>query len=323
MLRTSTRPCPLPWARSCRILPLTLALVLLCSTQGRTEIRVTDDQGQTIVMTRPAQRVIALYGSLNEILDGLGQTGRIVARANADETPARITRLPSIGTYRRPNIEAVLAQKPDLVLQMAGRKETSQSVDALKKHGVRVAVFRASSFTELFSIVRRVGALTGADAQAEDMVRGMEARLAALDAKVANAADRPRVFFEVHSPNMYGAGQSSVLAEIINHAGGINCVEERVPFAHLSEEELLRLQPEAYLIQRGPMNRAPLSLTARPRLRTLPAAKSGRTWFVDELKYSRPGPRNIDAAEELAGLLHPELVNQGIKPPKGSKHKNK
>jgi iron complex transport system substrate-binding protein len=323
MLRTSTCPSPLPPERPKRLWHLALVLVLLCSTQARAEISVTDDQGQTIVLARPATRVIALYGALNEILDGLGQTSRIVARANADETPSSITKLPSIGTHRRPNIEAVLAQKPDLVLQMAGRKETSQSVEALKKHGVRVAVFRASSFAELFSIIRRVGALTGADAQAEDMVRGMEARLAALAARIANTAERPRVFFEVHSPNMYGAGQSSVVAEIINHAGGVNCVEERVQFAHLSEEELMWLKPEVYLIQRGPMNRSPLPLSARPRLRTLPAAQNSRAWFVDELKYSRPGPRNIDAAEELAGLLHPELAGQGVKPPKGPKRKGK
>ena len=274
-------------------------------------VSVTDDQGQTITLERPAGRVIALYGAFNEILHGLGRAEVLVARTSADKTPASITRLPVIGTHMRPNIEAVLAHRPDLVLQMTGRKEAALPVEALRKHGVRVAVFHAATFAELFSVIRRVGMLTGAEAQAEGMVRGMEARLAALEAKVearvAQTTERPRVFFEVRSPNMLAAGRSGMVAEIIHKAGGLNCVEDRAKFARLSEEEIVRLNPDAYLIQRGPMNPAPLPLTKRPRLRTLAATVAGRAWFVDEHKYSRPGPQSIDAAEELAGLLHPGI----------------
>jgi len=205
---------------------------------ARVPIRVVDDAGQEIVLDRPAVRVIALYGAFNEILDGLGKADVIVARTNADTIPTRIATLPVIGTHMRPNIEAVLAQKPDLVLQMAGRKEASLPVDALRKRGLRVAVFRAASFAELFSVIRRVGVLTGSEAQADDMVRGMEARLATLDAKVAATQQRPRVFYEVRSPNMLGAGRTGLVAEIIRRAGGVNCVEERVKFARLSEEEI-------------------------------------------------------------------------------------
>ena len=272
-----------------------------------TGVSVTDDQGRTVALARPARRVIALYGAFNEILDGLGRANVIVARTNADALPASIKRLPVIGTHMRPNTEAVLAQKPDLVLQLAGRKEASLPVEALRKHGLNVAMFHVSTFAELFSVIRRVGVLTGAEAQAEDMVRGMEARLAALDAAMAATTERPRVFFEVRSPNMFSVGQGSLVTEIIRRAGGVNCVEDRARFARLSEEEVIRLAPQAYLIQRGPMNPAPLPLTQRPRLRGLPAATTGRAWFVDEMKYSRPGPRNVDAVEELSLLLHPEL----------------
>ncbi|MBU1230423.1 MAG: ABC transporter substrate-binding protein [Proteobacteria bacterium] len=275
-------------------------------------VSVTDDQGQAIALARPARRVIALYGAFNEILDGLGLAHAIVARTSADRLPAGIARLPVIGTHMRPNIEAVLAQRPDLVLQLAGRKEASLPVEALRRHGLRVAVFHASTFAELFSVIRRVGVLTGAQDRAEDMVRGLEARLDALDARLAATAERPRVFFEVRSPNMLAAGQAGLVGEIIRRAGGENCVQDRAKFARLGEEEIIRLEPAAYLIQRGPMNPAPLALDRRPRLRAIPAAQNGRAWFVDEQKYSRPGPRNVDAAEELALLLHPELKGPAL-----------
>ncbi|SNS06773.1 iron complex transport system substrate-binding protein [Humidesulfovibrio mexicanus] len=287
-----------------------LSAALCTARPALAGVRVTDDTGREIVLPRPAVRVIALYGAFNEILDGLGRAEAIVARTNADTTPARIAKLPVIGTHMRPNIEAVLAQKPDLVLQMAGRKEASIPVDALMRHGVSVAVFRAGSFAELMSVIRRVGTLTGADDRAEAMVLGLQARLDAVDAQVARTSGRPRTFFEVRSPNMFSVGQKSLVTEIIRRAGGINCVQTPERFAHLSEEEVIRLAPEAYVIQRGPMNPAPLPLADRPRLRGLPATKSGRAWFVDEMKYSRPGPRNVDAVEELARLLHPEIARK-------------
>lgn len=270
---------------------------------------VQDDDGRTISLAAPARRVIALYGAFNEILDGLGRAEVIVARTSADRTPARIAALPAIGTHMRPDVEAVLARRPDLVLQMAGRREASLPVEALRRRGVTVAVFRAGSFAQLFSVIRRVGTLTGAEDRAEDMVRGQEARLAALDARLADVPQRPRVFFEVRSPNLLGAGNAGLVAELIRRAGGVNCVAERGRFARLGEEELLRLAPEVYLIQRGPMNPAPLPLSRRPRLRSIPAATSGKAWFVDEARYSRPGPQSVAAAEELAALLHPEAFH--------------
>jgi iron complex transport system substrate-binding protein len=322
MTRTSAWPRTPSPARPRRTWCLALALLLLFSAEARAAVSITDDAGQTISLDRPATRVIALYGAFNEILDGLGRADAIVARTDADRLPARILGLPVIGTHMRPNEEAVLAQRPDLVLQMAGRKEASLPVEALKKRGVRVAVFRAESFAELFSVIRRVGALTGSGPQAEDMVRGMEARLAALDARVAKTRTRPRVFYEVRSPNMLAAGNEGLVAEIVRRAGGVNCVEEPGKFAHLSEEEVIRLAPEFYIIQRGPMNPAPLPLAQRPRLRVIPAAQSGRAWFVDEQKYARPGPQSISAAEELAGLLHPELKITEKRPAKGATRKD-
>jgi iron complex transport system substrate-binding protein len=340
MKRTSAWPRTPSPARPRRIWCLALALLLWAdpalTAHARaagtgagisTGISVTDDQGRTITLERPATRVIALYGALNEILDGLGRSGSIVARTNADRLPASINRLPVIGTHMRPNIEAVLAQRPDLVLQMAGRKEASLPVEALRKHGVRVAVFHASTFAELFSVIRRLGVLTGSGVQAEAMVLGIQARLSALDAKLdaklPAGADRPRVFFEVRSPNMLAAGQGGLVDEIIRRAGGVNCVADAAKFSRLSEEEVIRLAPEAYLIQRGPMNPAPLPLTQRPRLRAIPAAQSGRAWFVDEQKYSRPGPQSVAAVEELAALLHPGIAGPAKARPTNKHQKNK
>lgn len=268
---------------------------------------ITDDTGQEITLDRPAARVIALYGGLGEIVHALGRGNALVARTNADLWPPAVAKLPVIGTHMRPNVESVLAQRPDLVLQLAGRKESSLPVEALRRRGVRVAVFHAASFAELFSVMRRVGVLVGAEGEAEELVRATEARLAAVEARLSGVETRPRVFYEVRSPGMLAAGRSGMVAEVIRRAGGINCIEEKGRFARLGEEEIVRLNPDVYLIQRGPMNQNPLPLSQRPRLKELAAAKNRRSWFVDERRYSRPGPQSIEAVEELAALLHPEI----------------
>ena len=82
----------------------------------------------------------------------------------------------------------------------------------------------------------------------------------------------------------------------------------------LSEEELIRLNPDVYLVQKGPMNPDPSPPGDRPHFQTLAAVIAERTHVVDEKVFSRPGPRNLDAAEELFPLLHPGRFPQETGP---------
>ena len=250
--------------------------------------------------------MIALYGAFNEILAAIGLEGRIIARTRADRIPASIVDLPSIGTHMRPNIEMVLGLAPDLVLQMSGRKEASQAVANLRRFGLTTAFFKATTFEEVFSVIHRIGTLTGADAEAAALIASMQQRLAGVAKGIDADAQRPTVFFEVRYPNLLGAGQGSIVTDVIRRAGGENSVGGTRKLMRLSEEELLRLDPDVYVLQRGPMNPNPVALSERPHFRTLKAVREGRVLIVDEKIFSRPGPRNVDAVEMLAALLRGE-----------------
>ncbi|WMW67134.1 helical backbone metal receptor [Nitratidesulfovibrio liaohensis] len=266
-------------------------------------VSITDDTGRKVHLPHPARRIVALYGAFNELLAAMDLTERIAARTAADEEPAAIRRLPVIGTHMRPSPEMVAAVAPDLVLQMEGRREAGEAVEGLRALGIPVAVFRVGSFDELFGVLRRVGTLTGEPQRAAALEAALLARL---DAVAARVADRPRpaVFFEVRHPNLLAAGADSIVTDIIAHAGGRNCVTAEGRVARLSEEELLRLDPAVYLLQRGPMNPEPEPPATRPHYATLSAVRNGRVREVDEARYSRPGPRAVDAVEELARYLH-------------------
>ena len=282
-----------------------LGLLAALSSEAGASITVRDDFGRTVSLERPARRVIALYGAFNEILAALGREEVIVARTNTDRRPESIIDKPSIGTHMRPNLELVLGHKPDLVLQMSGRSQASEPVTALAGFGLNVAMFEASSFEQLFSVIERVGILVGAENEAAGLVARMKERLRAAAALAPPEAPGPKVFYEVRYPNLLGAGRGSIVNDIIVHAGGENCVTSPKKLIRLSEEELLRLSPEVYLMQKGAMNPNPVPLDQRPHFRTLPPAQSGRFHIVDEQIFSRPGPRNVDAVESLAGILFP------------------
>jgi len=276
----------------------------LAAAAAFTPVSITDDAGNTVRFARPVRRVIALYGAYNEILLALGAGDLLVARTAADGTLPELAGLPAIGTHMRPNAELVLAQRPDLVLQLRGRGEAQTQSENLRALGLNVLTFEMNSFARLFEVTEILGRLTGREAAAQALTSGWQARLQALRAR--NAARPPvRVFYEVRYPNLLAAGRGGISSEVISLAGGVNVVGDGKKLVRFSEEALIAADPDAYIIQKGPMNPDPTPLAERDHYKNLRAVRLGRVLVVDEECYARPGPRALDAAEELDRWLHP------------------
>lgn len=287
---------------------LSLLIMGLCG-EGKSlaqRIQIVDDLEEKVTLPRPAQRIIALYGAYNEILADMGLESRLVGRTKADSLPHSILLKPSIGTHMRPNVEMILGLKPDLIIQSAGRKDAMVVVQQLQKEGLPVAVFHPTGFEDLFSVIRRLGVLTGEPLGAQRLLKSLQTRLSAVEHRLQGISHRPRVFFEVRYPNLLGAGRVSMVNDVIQRAGGINCIDRHKKLVRIGMEALIKRDPEVYIIQRGPMNKDPLPPSKRPNFQVLRAVKNGRIMVVDEQVYSRSGPRSVEAVEELAAFLHPE-----------------
>lgn len=282
--------------------------VLLClSAFAAGEVRVTDDLGQIISLQQPAARIISLYGAYSEILFAMGIGDRLVARTRADRFPPAILEKPSVGTHLRPNMELVLGLEPDLIIQGSGRKHGHEVIRQIQQKGLAVASFQPSTFTELFTVVHRLGILSGEEEAAEALVERLKDRLERLTHQLGIRKQRPTVFFEVRYPNLLGAGQQSIVNDVILKAGGINCLPNEKKLVRINIETLVAYNPDVYVVQRGPMNRNPGEPENRPNFQVLKAVRDGRVLFVDEHLFSRPGPRSVLAVEQLAVFLHPEL----------------
>ncbi len=262
---------------------------------GPKVLGITDDLGVEIVLEAPARRVVALYPAFEEMLLSMGLGERIIGRSANGVSDA----LP-VGTHMRPSVELVLSLNPDLVVQLGGRAGALPPLERLRALGTPVAVFNPKDVAGIFSVIERLGVLLGEEARSGALVAKMRQRLEAVAGRRPAGAARPRVVFEVRYPNLLAIGQGSVVNDVIWLAGGQNAVEVEKRFARLSEEALLTLDPDVYVAQQGPMNPEPGSVEARPHFGTLKAVQEGRVLVVDEGLFSRPGPRVVEAVEQLA-----------------------
>ena len=285
---------------------LCLPLVMRAQTANAEEaaipIVISDDTGTTLTFKQPVRRIIALYGAFNEIFLALGAGDLLVARTAADGNLPELAALPAIGTHMRPNAELVLAQWPDVVVQLEGRSEAQTQTESLRSLGLNVLTFELNSFERLFEVTQLLGQLVGRELAATALVNGWKGRLQALRSSSAGKP-RARIFYEVRYPNLLAAGRGSISSEILALAGGENVVTDSKKLVRFSEEALIAADPDVYLIQQGPMNPAPTPLDERDHYRGLRAVREGRVLVVDEERFARPGPRALDAAEELAGWL--------------------
>ena len=173
------------------IIALILTLTLLSLPKmAPAEVRVTDDLGQVIALKEPAQRIISLYGAYSEILFAIGAGDRLVARTSSDRFPPSILEKPSVGTHLRPNMELVLGLQPDLIIDAVGMKHGHEVIRQIQQKGLTVAVFQPRSFAELFSVIDRLGILTGEEPKAQALVNGQSSRLQQIDLRLAQNKDR-------------------------------------------------------------------------------------------------------------------------------------
>jgi iron complex transport system substrate-binding protein len=289
------------WAGAWASLLSFLVLFLLWQSQNLNAAQITDDHGTIVTLAAPPQRIISLYGGLTEILSALGVGNRIAARTQGDEG---IKEIPTVGTHLQPNVEMILAFKPDLVVQ-GGVAKGIPALKRLEAAHVPVAMFAPHDFAGLFSTITRLGTLSGQTEAAAALNRSMQTKLAEVAERVAGRP-KPRVFFEVRELNLLAAGQGSLVNDIINRAGGENLVTSPQKLTLYSLEALIQANPDVYIIQKGPMNRSPDNIYTRSYFQELQAVKAHRVLVVDESLYSRPGPRSAEAVEELARFLHPE-----------------
>jgi len=273
--------------------------------------RVVQDQlGRAVQVPVPITRMVTLAASLTEIVFALGQGDRLVGVEQFSDFPPEARNLPKVGSYINPDVERVVALRPDLVLAIKDGNPY-HSVARLEGLGLPVYAVDPRNLEGVIKTVVELGELLGAQEAAARLAADLTRRWQRLKALTAGLAVRPRVFFQIGTVPIVAVGSNTFLDELITTAGGINLTAGKVPYPRFSPEQVVALRPDIIVITsmtRGEVfDRVKESWRRWPRL---PAVRDNRIHLVDSDLVDRPSPRLFDGLEALFRLFHPELAEE-------------
>ena len=252
-------------------------------------------------------RIVSLAPSVTEILFELALGDSLVGATDHCDYPPEAVSIERVGGFGTPNVEKLLALKPDLVI--AAGLEREEVAEVLRRSGIRVLDVQIRNFEELFNAIRQIGDAVDRGRQAEGIVARMRAELEAVTA--ANGAaprrQRPKVFVEIGDHPLMTAGGTSFLDDLIVRAGGVNVAHEIFQaYTSINPEKVVEWNPDIIIVAR--MDRpgdAAVQLSRRIGWADIPAVKNKRV--IDDINPDllfRPGPRLIDGVKALAVRLH-------------------
>jgi iron complex transport system substrate-binding protein len=254
-------------------------------------------------------RIVSLVPALTEMLFAIGAGPNVVAVSSYDDFPPEARSLPRVGALLDPDVERILALRPDLVMTYGSQEGLGSQ---LARAGIRTFTYRHGGVPSILETLRTLGTMTGHPAEAARTVRGLQARLDAVRSRVRSYR-RPRVLLVFgRQPQslrqMYASGGAGFLHDLLDIAGGANVFADvRRESVQPSQETLLARAPEVIVELRA--NSTEDAADARQvwsSLASIPAVRSARIHVLSGGQFVVPGPRVGLAAEELARVLHPE-----------------
>jgi ABC-type Fe3+-hydroxamate transport system substrate-binding protein len=262
-----------------------------------------DDFGDTVAVPRTPQRIVSLNPATTQVLYAIGAGRRLVGRTTYDRIPAEVLAVPDLGPGLRPNVEAVLAARPDLVILYAS-EDNRDAARRLRAARVPTVSYRIDRIADFTRVTTALGRLTGDTAAARVTVDSVERTLAATRAATASLP-HPRVFWFLWESPLLSVGSGSFLNELLDVAGARNVYGELPgPSPTVTFEDLLRRDPD--IILASATTRA--KMIGDPRWRTLRAVREGRVLEFDTTIVNGPSATVGASAVSLAHLLHPEMA---------------
>jgi ABC-type Fe3+-hydroxamate transport system substrate-binding protein len=300
------RPPPTRWLPA--LIGAFLGAVVACggsSPPTRSGGVVRDDFGDSVVVDavhRPA-RIVSLNPTTTEILFAIGAGDRVVGRSTYDVFPSAARGVTDVGAAIRPNIEAVLAVHPDLVVLYAS-SDNRPAAQRFQQAGVRTLAFKIDSIAQFERDTRLLGRLTGDSAAAYTLVDSVAATLARVRAATKDLP-RPSVFIPTWNRPLIAIGGGSFLSQLLDIAGARNIYEDiAAPSAVVTIEDVAKRNPD--FVMTNPA--AAPSLDSNPKWRALPAIRQKHILVFDTMLVGRPSVTLGAGARSLADLLHPGAV---------------
>jgi iron complex transport system substrate-binding protein len=266
---------------------------------------------------QPAQdyrRIVSLAPSVTETLFALGKGDIVVGVTQFCDYPPEVRAIAKVGGYFDPNYEAIAALDPDVVILLPEHVDAKRQLEQLGLHTVPVD---HNSIEDILNSIRAIGRLCDVTDKAAALVREMEATMEAVKQKTADRP-RPRVMICVgrnlgsgRLADLYIAGNDGLYNRLTELAGGTNAYTGDIPFPTISEEGILRINPEIIIDIIPDLNERGLDAATLIKewdsIPAIDAVRNKRVNIFSEDYISIPGPRFILTLKALARHIHPEL----------------
>jgi iron complex transport system substrate-binding protein len=264
---------------------------------GNGTITVVDDSGDTVQLAAPARRVVSLIPASTELLFAIGADSTIVGRTSYCDYPSAARAVPNLGDGIKPNIEAVIAQRPDLVV-LYNSGQNAAVASRLGELGIPALRVNTDQLRDVGRVARILGILTGRERSADSIAAAFDTALAA--ASVPRAAGRPKVLLLVWEQPPMTIGRGSFLSELVERAGGENLFADVAGTdGVVSIEAVAARDPDLILTTAD----GPATFATRPEWQAVPAVREHRFLRVSGSEFNRPSPRSPQAIRELAAQL--------------------
>jgi iron complex transport system substrate-binding protein len=247
-------------------------------------------------------RIISLSPTATETLFAIGAGKQVIAVDDQSDYPRSAPRTTLSGFT--PNVEAVVAYHPDLVVISYSPKDFA---GALAKAHVPVLLQEpANTFKDVYAQMLKLGRVTGHVAEATALVKRMTTRIAAL---VRSAPKKTLSVYNELSPDYYSATSASIIGDVLR-LFGLRNIADAAPGAgstgavQLSAEYIVSASPDLIVLaDTRCCGQSRAKVAGRPGWDTIAAVKKGAIAVIDDSVASRWGPRLVNFVNAVASAL--------------------
>lgn len=269
-------------------------------------ISIEDDRGKKVNLTAAPQHIVCLGSAFTEIAFDLGAKDRVVAVDKSSEfLLGEGDNITSLGATSSISLEAIMAQDPDLVV-IWNFNMYSTFISNMEDAGVKVAAFYPKNVTTILHTIDVMGEAIGEKTKADAMVADMQGRIDAIVEKTRNLSEseRPKVYLELMSKGGQTVGNGTMSNDLIEMAGGVNIFNNGTGNWMASKESIIEKNPDIIVIEnQSTKTNDDLKATLGS---SVTAVANDDIYRIDGSTLTT-SPRVVDALENLAKWLHPEL----------------
>lgn len=275
----------------------------------KSEFSSTDSRGKEITLEQKPQRIISLAPANTEILFALGVDEEIVGITDfCNYPPEKVIQKEKVGGFSTPNIEKIVSLGPEIVFATSGVQ--AQAVERLEELGIKIYILEAETVEKLVTEVENVGRLTGKSQEAKELAENLERRVKAVEEQIGGISkeQKPKVFFEIWHDPLWTAPTRTLIYQVIELAGGQHAVSIEGDWNQVTTvdaEAVINANPDFIFLAFE--NSDPELIYNLSGWGAVSAIKNKKVFSLNPDVINRPGPRIVDALEEIAKILHPDL----------------